>query len=514
MTGLTGPRALIPEIIQLNARWLKQKPALVFNDTTLSWTDFGKAISSSAGHFQSLGAQPGDRVTVIMQNSPDMPVALFGAAQAGLVTAPLNLTVSDEALIRMIMDAGARFVIATVDQCDRIDALRSKLTCVEHFLCSQPDRPGWTQFAPCQLDYAFEPVEIDANQAFNIIYSSGTTGQPKGILHTHQTRLDWSYALALALRYHNGAKTLCTLGLYSNISWVMMLCTWLNGGTLVLHPGFDAEKTLSAIASDRITHTAMVPVQFQRLVDHPACDKSSLASLQAVMSCGSALPAELKDQLFKLMPCGVIELYGLTEGVITTLAPEDAPGRLASVGKPMPGTDLLLLGEDGNACRTGEAGEILARGSIVMPGYFNRPDANIDASWAAEDGSTWLRTGDIGKLDDEGFLYIVDRKKDMIISGGQNIYPADLEAVLLGHPAIKDAAVIGLPDPVWGETPAAVIADPEASLPAPNVLLDWANDRLGRRQKLRNLFLLPELPRNPNGKVLKRELRAMFEQQG
>jgi len=512
MTPLTGPRALIPDILHLQARWQARKPALVFGDTVLSWSEFGAGISQVAQALTGTGLPIGSCVAIAMQNGVEMPLALMGAATAGFVSAPLNLAITDEAMAGMLADASARVVIVTPDQAERIDRIRDQLPDLAHFILAGADRPGWTRFeAWISNQPAKRPdVALTPDLPFNIIYSSGTTGQPKGILHTQATRLDWALHLGLALRYHSGVRTLCNLGLYSNISWVMMLCTWINGGTLVLQDRFDAGDTLSEIEEQGITHSAMVPVQYQRLLDHPDYRAERMASLQAVMSCGSALPATLKARLFDDFHGAVIELYGLTEGVITTLDPEVSAGRLASVGKPIPGTDLRILGEDDRVRPTGEAGEIVARGSIVMPGYLNRPDATAEASWTDETGQVWLRTGDIGKLDAEGFLYIVDRKKDMIISGGQNIYPADIEAVFHTHPAITAVAVIGLPDAVWGETPVAIVEAGGEDLPSESDLLGWANDRLGKRQRIRAVFYVDALPRNPNGKILKRDLRRDF----
>lgn len=339
----------------------------------------------------------------------------------------------------------------------------------------------------------------------NIIYSSGTTGVPKGIVHDHGGRLDWAYDLALALRYHSSARTLVTLGLYSNISWAMMLGTALAGGTLVIQPRFEPGAALEAIAAYRITHTAMVPVQYRRLLAAPELATSDLSSMQAMMSCGSSLPETVKEGLFARFPCGVIELYGLTEGVVTTLDPEDAEGRMASVGKPVQGCDIKLIDEDGREVPEGATGEIVGASRFVMPFYWQQPEATDDATWHDEQGRTWLRTGDIGRLDSEGFLYIVDRKKDMILSGGQNIYPADIEAVLRGHEAVADCAVVGIPHPEWGETPLAVVV-PNGATEA-ETLKAWLNQRLGKQQRVSAVVFRAELPRNPNGKILKRELR-------
>ena len=288
-----------------------------------------------------------------------------------------------------------------------------------------------------------------------------------------------------------------------------MLCTLLAGGTLVIHERFDAAGFLDTVERERITHTAMVPIQFQRVIEAQALSPRDVSSMHAMMSCGSPLHEGLKRAIFEVFPCGIIELYGLTEGIITTLDPEDAEGRWSSVGKPLIGTDIRIVGDDDRPVAVGIAGEIVSRGRITMPGYWRRDDANADARWVDEEGTVWLRSGDIGHLDSKGFLYIVDRKKDMILSGGQNIYPQDIEAVLVTHELIQDAAVIGAPSARWGETPLALVV-PRNDRLSMEELLAWANQRLGRQQRLAACIAVAELPRNPNGKILKRELRKIY----
>jgi acyl-CoA synthetase (AMP-forming)/AMP-acid ligase II len=255
-----------------------------------------------------------------------------------------------------------------------------------------------------------------------------------------------------------------------------------------------------------------VPVQFQRVLEAQLARPRDVSSLQAMMSCGSPLHADLRQRLFAHFACGVIELYGLTEGVITTLDPEDTAGRWSSVGRPLIGTDLRIVDDAGRELPWGATGEIVARGRITMPGYFNRPDATAEATWTDPDGRRWLRTGDIGRIDDEGFLYIVDRKKDMILSGGQNVYPTDIETVMLGHPAVREVAVVGVPSERWGETPLGVVV-PAATVAA-TALVEWTNARVGRQQRIAGVVFVDELPRNPNGKILKRELRKIFAHLG
>lgn len=253
----------------------------------------------------------------------------------------------------------------------------------------------------------------------------------------------------------------------------------------------------------------MVPTLYERMmdVDHKGYNASSV---QGMMSAGSPLRAPVKAALFDRFECGIIELYGLTEGVITTLDPEDAAGRLSSVGLPLLGTDLKILDEEDRECETGQAGEIVSCGRIVMPEYFNKEKTTRDALWIDEEGTHWLRTGDIGYLDDEGFLFIVDRKKDMILSGGQNVYPQDIEAVMASHEDVKDVAVIGVKSRKWGETPLAVIAAKKEDIDK-DALRNWTNAQMGKQQRIVDVDIIEEIPRNPNGKILKRELRKKYE---
>ncbi len=504
-----APRPLLPEILALHGRWRATKPFVIAGGQSVTWGDFAQRTACVANGLAALGVRPGERVGLLMDARVETLEAIWGVMRAGAVVTPLNLAITDAAARAMLADAEVSAVIATPDQAARLAAVTTGVARLT------PERilvvgaaAGFTDFAvwrDAQSAAAPAPA-LDDEAVCNIIYSSGTTGEPKGIVHTHRRRLDWTYDIALALRYHAGARTLINIGLYSNITWVAMLSSVLCGATVVLHDRFDAGQTLAAIASGA-THLAMAPVQYQRLLAHPAYSATDKSRVQAMMCCGSPLPISIKQRLLNEFPCGVIELYGMTEGIITTLDPEDAMAHIASVGRPLPGTDIKILGSDDCELPPGHAGEIVGRGRITMPGYWRRPDATRDATWTDGQGRAWLRTGDIGRLDEDGFLTIVDRKKDMILSGGQNVYPADIEAVLITHPDVAECAVIGAPDETWGETPLAVIvARPQAHSTALQVR-DWLNARLGRRERVREVRVAAALPRNPNGKVLKRVLR-------
>ncbi|WOJ97579.1 AMP-binding protein [Congregibacter brevis] len=510
MSEFPSQSPLLPEILALHAKWRSERLAVLAGDSRKTWQEFVADNHRFAHGLLSAELKPGDRVGVFMSNGYPMLTALFGTLAAGTVSVPLNTSVSDDAIVAMLGDAGIRALIVSDEHRARLAALLPRLPA--GILCiSDGESPEWHSMDWLSKDQpeTLPNIRLNHDSPLNIIYSSGTTGLPKGILHTHGGRRDWAYDLAIALRYHGAARTLLTIGLYSNISWVAMLCTLLAGGSLVVHSRFEALSFLDTVESEAITHTAMVPIQFQRVLEAQADSPHDLSSMHAMMSCGSPLHEGLKRSLFDTFSCGIIELYGLTEGIITTLDPEDAQGRWSSVGKPLLGTDILIVGDDDRPCPPGQAGEIVSRGRITMPGYWQREDANAAARYVDDEGQVWLRSGDIGHLDHQGFLFIVDRKKDMILSGGQNIYPQDIEAILVTHPDVEDVAVIGASSERWGETPIALVVPRDESVTM-EALLDWANQRLGKQQRLTACLQIEELPRNPNGKILKRELRIQY----
>ena len=492
---------------------------MICGEVKWTWKDFMSATYRFANALIDLGIKPGDRVGLFMSNGLPMVQAIFGVVRCGATVVPLNTSVNDNAASTMFCDAQVAAVVVTEDLFDRGVKISAELDqphfrIVDRQQVAASSGQVWLSMESLCADFdASAPnVEIPVEGVINIIYSSGTTGMPKGIAHDHVGRRDWTYDIALALRYHGRARTLLTIGLYSNISWVAMLSTFLVGGAVIVDKQFDAARCLESIGHHRITHLAMVPIQFQRLIDELKKDPDAdVTSMQSMMSCGSPLREPLKRDLFSAFDCGVIELYGLTEGIITTLESEDAKGRWSSVGRPLIGTDIEIIGNDDQIVDQGEAGEIVSRGRIAMPGYWNRPEADQEATWIDAQGKIWLRSGDIGYVDADGYLYIVDRKKDMILSGGQNIYPQDLEAVIARHEGVFDVAVVGMSSVKWGETPVALLVPKENICLDPAEIQDWANRRLGKQQRLADVILVDALPRNPNGKILKRELRETYK---
>jgi acyl-CoA synthetase (AMP-forming)/AMP-acid ligase II len=276
-------------------------------------------------------------------------------------------------------------------------------------------------------------------------------------------------------------------------------------------PAFDPEALLETVEKEKASHIFLVPTQYQTVLDHPAFPNADVSSLQVMISMGSTLPLPLKHRILDEMGPGLMELYGMTEGLGTILKPEDVVAKTGSVGPPIAGTDIRIVDDDGNEVPTGEVGEIVGMSGGMMQGYLNRPEATEEVVWINERGEPYLRSGDIGRFDEDGFLYILDRKKDMIVTGGVNVFASDIEEVMIRHPDVYEVAVIAVPHPKWIETPLALVRSTSGSEPNPEEIKSWVNDRVAKVQRVSKVELREdEFPRNALGKVLKNQLRKSY----
>jgi acyl-CoA synthetase (AMP-forming)/AMP-acid ligase II len=509
-----GP--LLPDMVRLHGKWYPDRLAVVDDEKALTWSVLDKNCNQVANGLHKLGIGKGDSVVIIMDSCVEYIEVMYGIWKAGAVVVPLNLAVNEDGMEMMLKDCGARAMFLTPAQHDR---LSDRLDGIETFSNDAVFVHGVTTPAQSRLyeswreeqNSADPEISIDQSDPCNIIYSSGTTGTPKGIKHVHGRRIRSIYELALAHRYRFGAISICPIGLYSNIAWGSILCPLIVGGTCVIRKVFKPAAWIETVEEFQVTHSMMVPLQIQMILEADNFTTKAVASLEAIVSGGSPLFAGLKQKAIEQLDCSVIELYGLTEGFMTTLQPEEAEGRLSSVGKPVCGNDYIILDDDDNLLNWGDSGEICVRSVHWMVEYHNRPSATDEAMFVDEHGTQWLRTGDIGRTDQDGYLYIVDRKKDMILSGSQNIYPTDIEAVMVDHPLVSEVTVIGIPHEKWGETPLALVVlrgpgDEETA----NDIHTWTNERVGKRQRISAVEIREDLPRNPNGKILKREIRKEY----
>jgi acyl-CoA synthetase (AMP-forming)/AMP-acid ligase II len=487
----------VSELIAGYAVTTPARRAIVQEDVAVSYGDLDALLDRIAAALQRDGLVKGDVVAIVSATTVPAVTAFLGALRAGCVPAPIAPSSTPDQLRRMIADCDAKRVFADIDAASLV--LTDPANLVE-----LDELEAWAPATGASVGIAIEPSD-----SFNIIYSSGTTGTPKGIVHTYAMR--WSQIVSYAMFGLTEAVMMVSTPLYSNTTLVSLLPTLALGGTAVLLGKFDARGFLELAERERATHAMLVPVQYQRIMADPDFDRFDLSSFRMKTCTSAPFSADLKADIVRRWPGGLLEIYAMTEGGGTCLLPaHDRPDKLHTVGRPAPGNDIRIIADDGTELPIGRIGEIVGRSGMMMQGYHGRPDATDEAAWYDAQGNRFIRHGDLGRFDEEGFLTLLGRTKDMIISGGFNIYPPDLEYVASEHPAVAEIAVIGVPSEAWGETPFAFYVARNGGI-EPAALVAWVNERVGKTQRLSGARAVSELPRNAIGKVLKRDLRDRFE---
>jgi acyl-CoA synthetase (AMP-forming)/AMP-acid ligase II len=504
---------LIANLVGQHAAEAPQRPALTEvapsgPARSLSYGELDRLMDQVACALQRDGLQGGGAIAICAGMGADYAAVFLGALRAGVVVAPLAPNSTPDSLRRMVADADAKLLFTDAATAQALGP-------------AQPGEPArialdgsaagtvlaaWLAPAGQQP----QPVAVQPDWPFNIIYSSGTTGEPKGIVQPHGMR--WSHVRRGATYgYGPDAVTLLSTPLYSNTTLVVFFPTLAFGGSVLLMLKFNAAQYLQLAQRNKVTHTMLVPVQYQRLMAQPDFDSYDLNASHMKFSTSAPFGAALKADVLKRWPGGLVEFYGMTEGGGTCILDAHLyPDKLHTVGRPAEGHDIRLIDDAGHEVPAGEAGEVVGHSPGMMKGYHKQAAKTREAEWFDTAGKRFIRTGDIGRFDADGFLTLFDRKKDMIISGGFNIYPSDLEALLRQRPELLEVAVVGMPSVQWGETPVAFVVPQPGTTVNAEELLDWLNSRVGKTQRLARLLVADELPRSPIGKVLKRELREQF----
>ncbi|MCK8456164.1 class I adenylate-forming enzyme family protein [Sphingomonas faeni] len=505
--------ATLPDLIHAHALERGDRTAVADSQGSIDYRTLDSTMDRVAAALQRDGVARGSAVAIVAAPTTDYAAAFLGAVRAGCVTTPIAPSATPAAIAAMIADSGAPVVFLDAENAQALEG--QQLTARPILFPREGGSLDWAPAFAGEQAYSdwLAPegsrpaaVAIAPEDPFNIIYSSGTTGTPKGIVQSHAMR--WAHIARNTAAGFDTAVTMIATPLYSNTTLVSFLPTLGWGGTVVLMKKFEARAYLELAERYRATHTMLVPVQYQRIMALPDFDDFDLSAFRFKTSTSAPFSAALKADVVARWPGLLVEFYGMTEGGASCALNATAnPTKLHTVGPPMPGHEIRLIDDDGNEVAPGEMGEVVGRSPAMMNGYHGRSEATRDAEWHDTDGNRYIRHGDVGRFDEDGFLTLMDRKKDLIISGGFNIYPSDLETVLAQHPAVADCAVIGMPSEAWGETPVGFYVPRDgASEDAPSILA-WANAQLGKTQRLSALHVTDELPRSAIGKVLKRELR-------
>ena len=515
---LDQPGLFYSDVIEQNGKFLGDKPAVICGDEMLSWAQFDRRTNQVANALIEMGLKKGDKVCLFMQSSIAMFELLWGTIKAGGVIVPLNVMMAKESLPLMVNSSDGRFLFADATTRSQVDAIRARFVRIGQgqLFTSGGKAEGWASaeelVAVASAQRPFVPLV--PSDSMSIIYSSGSTGVPKGIEHSHFARLAYPLGTGPSLKIDRYAVPIATTPLYTNGTWITMLPAVYWGSTMVLMPKFSAVDFLTAVERHGCTHVFMVPTQYIVICAEPSLPRFDVSSLKVLLSGGQPLTTTTYGQMQKCFPkAGISEIYGMTEGFLTVALPEDfAAGQHGSVGKPIFGADLCVLDQDGNILPPGQIGEIAGWSPALMKGYYHDAARTQELIWQGPYGRTYIRSGDVGRIDEQGFIYISGRIKDMIKSGGINVFASDIEEVFMRHPAVKEVAAVGVPHDKWGETPLLFVILQDGMRIGAEELMAWGNAQLGKFQRVSAVEFRDEFPRATHDKVLKRALRDPYWQ--
>lgn len=464
-----------------------------------------------ANGLRALGFEKGRHAATLSLNSLELLVAFFGILKAGGMIVPLNVRLAAPELGWILDHSDAAAFLFSEDFRQTAEELRPGLDQVRLFAMLGEGAPSWARSFDEILDMGEDSppdIEVSGDDEAFMVYTAGTTGRPKGVLLTHNACLWSAVNWAYSETYQADDRSLQVFPLYHVAAIANILTYVYLGGTVFLKKTFDPADCMATIEREGITRWAAAPTVFSMLLQLPDLERYDVRSVRLLGWGAAIMPVNTRRRLEEVFPgVGTFDNYGMTEaaGGITTLNPRDSRRKVACVGKPLATVEVRVVDERDRDLPPGQVGEVLFRGNNLMKGYYKDPETTAEALRGG-----WMHTGDLGRLDEEGFLYIVDRKKDMIITGAENVYPREVEEVLYAHPKIAEAAVIGVPDPTWGEAIKAVVVPRSGREASESEIIEFCRSRIAGYKCPKSVDFVKELPKNPAGKILKRMLRERY----
>jgi len=502
-------RTLI-DFFQSAVRRFADKPAVISGDTVLTYTDLSGRARRFARALADQGIQPGERITLYAPNGWEWVVAYYGALLAGAVVNPVNVMLTPEEVAHVVADCGAGTIVGTGEKLEPLLAAQDGPAAARLICLGGAALPGTLGFAAMIGDDqgAADPRPARLDDPCSIGYTSGTTGHPKGAVHSHRNVLMNAQLTSLMHGRSERDTVVTALPLPHVYGTVVMNGTLLTGGTLVLHARFEEAPVLQSIQRHSATLFEGVPTMYFFLLNHPQLGGADLSSLRICTVGGQTMPVAKMEEVEARFGCPLIELWGMTElaGLGTTFA-HHGPVRHGSIGVPLPycAAKVVDVEDAKRELPAGEAGELMVRGPVVMAGYYGNDAATRET--VEPDG--WLHTGDVARIDEEGFIYIVDRKKDLILTAGYNVYPAEIERVVAAHPAVAMVAVGSIPDEAKGELAKAYVVPRSGSTPDEWDIIAHCREHLAAYKVPRAVQFVPDLPRTSTGKIMRRRLREL-----
>jgi long-chain acyl-CoA synthetase len=508
----------LDEYIRRNGARYPDKPGFIMDKTTRTWREVDRRVDQLAQALHRLGLQRNDRVATLMHNCLEYPEAYYGCARAGMIVVPFSYRLTVPELHEILTTAEPALMIVGASEAHKAFALRELLPSLQHIWVVGDDTQPVEQNYEAQLQGspstpAYSPN--GQNDTFSIFFTSGTTGLPKGAMVSHLNLEANGFNQFVADGSRHEDVNLIGTPLYHMGAVFMSVTYTMLGCTQVVIEKFEPELWLEALEQNRATVALLIPTMINTVLNYPELSDHDLSSLRLIFYGGGPMPPAVLRRALAAMPCGFTQGYGLTETLEATFlvasdheitdGDEKKLFRLASAGREATGADVRIIDDDGNSLGTGEVGEILIRSRSNISGYWRNPEET-----AATVKGTWFHTGDVGYLDEDRYLFVVDRKKDMVVSGGVNIYTKEIESVIYSHPAVLEAAVVGLPDDHWGEVVTACVVLRNGQSVTTEEITEYCSSRLAGYKKPRRVFFLGELPKNPSGKILKRDLREVL----